>query len=140
MKQIVITLSIFGGFLGLLIAGVFFWNSTGNKITTASIGIGIGVFLGCFIGSLLTVWKKEGYVLVRKVQKLNPLAGKRINDITLALGGYTAKQPTHITDRNNEIGSIYTFVDGKYEVKILVGADDICIGVVSEVLNGKKLK
>ena len=37
------------------------------------------------------------------------------------------------------MGETYRFVDGKYEIDILVGADGICIGVLKEVLDGKKL-
>ena len=105
----------------------------------ATVGIAIGACLGFFIGSLMVTWKKEGFVLIRKIQKLNPIRGKHINDVVQTLGGYTSKVPTRITDRNNEMGETYRFVDGKYEVEILVGADGICIGVLKEVLDGKKL-
>ena len=33
----------------------------------------------------------------------------------------------------------YTFIDGGYEIQLLVGADDIIIGVSKEILNGKKM-
>lgn len=139
MKNKLHVFGILGGFLGLLIAGVFVWDGKGNGLATALIAICAGVFVGYFIGGLFVGYKQEGYVLVKKMKKLNPIKGKHIDEILEKTGGYSSKKPITITDRNNEQGQLYKFVDGKYEVDILVGADNICIGILNEVLNGKKL-
>ena len=140
MKSIKITFAILGGFAGFLIAGIFFWDGTGNKIRTASVGIAIGVTIALFAVSLLEIWKQEGMVLVKKFQKLNPIRGKHIDDVVRQIGGFTSKHPITITDRNNEQGQVYKFKDGKYEVEVLVGADGICIGILNELMDSKKIK
>ena len=132
--------AIFGGFIGFLVSGVFFWDGEGSKVTYAFTGIAIGVMLGYFIASIMAVGKQEGFVLINKFQKLNPIQGKSIDEVVRSIGGYTSKSPITITDRNNEVGQLYKFVDGKYEVDVLVSADGICIGVLNEYLDGKKLQ
>jgi hypothetical protein len=128
---------IFGGFIGYIITALIFWNGEGNKTTYMIIGVSAGVFIGYFIGALLQQYKRGGYVLVKKISKLNPLAGKNIKDVISAVGGYSSKQSVRLTDRNDEIGSYYTFKDGEYELILLVGADDIIIGIKKEVFQGK---
>lgn len=140
MKSIKLTFAILGGFAGFLIAGIFFWDGTGNKITVASFGIAIGVAVALFAVSLLEIWKQEGMVLLKKFRKVNPVRGKHIDDVVRQIGGYTSRRPITIADRNNEQGQVYQFKDGKYEVEILVGADGICIGVLNELMDGKKVK
>ena len=98
-----------------------------------------GVFVGYLIAGLLMAYKQQGFVLVKKFKKLNPLSGKNINDVIEEVGGYSSRQDAIITDRNNEKGAFYTFIDGGYEIQLLVGADDIIIGVSKEILNGKKM-
>lgn len=131
--------AIFGGFIGFLVTGLFLWNGEGDRTLFMIMGICVGVFLGYFVGALLEQYKKRGYVLVRKMKKLNPLRGKSINEVITAVGGYSSKQAVKISDRNNEVGAYYTFIDGEYEVQLLVGADDIIIGVTKEVLGNKKI-
>ena len=114
IKQLKLHFSIIGGFAGLLIAALCFWDGKGNKIMTASYGIAIGAMIGYFFIAILEI----------------------IGEIK---GGYSSKRPIIITDRNNEQGLVYKFVDGKYQVDIMVGADGICIGVLNEYMDGKKL-
>ena len=131
--------AIVGGFLGYLLASVLIDDAGGNKGMYQIMGVCAGIFIGYFIAGLLMAYKNQGYVLVKKMRKQNPLRGKNINDVIEAVGGYSSKQAVNITDRNNEKGAYYNFVDGGYEIQLLVGADDIIIGVSKEVLNGKKL-
>ena len=131
--------AIVGGFLGYLLTSVLIDEAGGNKGMSQIIGVCAGVFIGYFVAGLLMAYKNQGYVLVKKMRKQNPLRGKNINDVIEAVGGYSSKQAVNITDRNNEKGAYYNFVDGGYEIQLLVGADDIIIGVSKEVFNGKKL-
>lgn len=143
IKQLKLHFSIIGGFVGLLIAALCFWDGKGNKIMTASYGIAIGAMIGyLFIGILEIIGdiKGSGARLVKIMNKLNPIRGKHINEIVSAVGSYTSKSPIIITDRNNEQGQVYKFVDGKYQVDIMVGADGICVGILNEYMDGKKLQ
>ena len=130
--------AIFGGFLGYLLTS-FLLTDGGNKGMYQIMSVCAGVFIGYFVAGLLMAYKQQGYVLIKKMRKQNPLRGKNINDVIEAVGGYFSKQAVNITDRNNEKGAYYTFIDGGYEIQLLVGADDIIIGVSKETLNGKKL-
>lgn len=132
--------AIFGGIFGYLLTSVLITDAGGNKGLYQIMGVCAGVFIGYFIVGLLMAYKQQGNVLVKKFQKQNPVGGKNINDVIEAVGGYSSKQAVKITDRNNEIGAYYNFKDGGYEIQLLVGADDIIIGVSKEVLNGKQLK
>lgn len=131
--------AFFGGFLGYLLTSVLIDDAGGNKGMYQIIGVCAGVFIGYFVAGLLMAYKNQGYVLVKKMRKQNPLRGKNINDVIEAVGGYSSKQVVNITDRNNEKGTLYNFVDGGYEIQLLVGADNIIIGVSKEILNGKKM-
>lgn len=130
--------AIFGAFLGYLLTSVLI-DGTDNKSMYQIMGGCAGVFVGYLIAGLLTAYKQQGFVLVKKFKKLNPLSGKNINDVIEEVGGYSSRQDAIITDRNNEKGAFYTFIDGGYEIQLLVGADDIIIGVSKEILNGKKM-
>lgn len=130
--------AIFGAFLGYLLTSVLI-DGTDNKSMYQIIGGCAGVFVGYLIAGLLMAYKQQGFVLVKKFKKLNPLSGKNINDVIEEVGGYSSRQDAIITDRNNEKGAFYTFIDGGYEIQLLVGADDIIIGVSKEILNGKKM-
>ena len=130
--------AIFGAFLGYLLTSVLI-DGTDNKSMYQIMGGCAGVFVGYLIAGLLTAYKQQGFVLVKKFKKLNPLSGKNINDVIEEVGGYSSRQDAIITDRNNERGAFYTFIDGGYEIQLLVGADDIIIGVSKEILNGKKM-
>jgi hypothetical protein len=130
--------AIFGGFLGYLLTS-FLITDGDNKGMYQIMGGCAGVFIGYFIAGLLMAYKQQGNVLVKKFQKQNPVGGKNINDVIEAVGGYSSKQAVKITDRNNEMGAYYNFKDGGYEIQLLVGADDIIIGVSKEILNGKQL-
>lgn len=130
--------AIFGAFLGYLLTSVLI-DGTDNKSMYQIMGGCAGVFVGYLVAGLLTAYKQQGFVLVKKFKKLNPLSGKNINDVIEEVGGYTSRQDAIITDRNNERGAFYTFIDGGYEIQLLVGADDIIIGVSREILNGKKM-
>ena len=130
--------AIFGAFLGYLLTSVLI-DGTNNKSMYQIMGGCAGVFVGYLIAGLLMAYKQQGFVLVKKFKKLNPLSGKNINDVIEEVGGYSSRQDAIITDRNNEKGAFYTFIDGGYEIQLLVGADDIIIGVSKEILNGKKM-
>lgn len=130
--------AIFGAFLGYLLTSVLI-DGTDNKSMYQIMGGCAGVFVGYLIAGLLMAYKQQGFVLVKKFKKLNPLSGKNINDVIEEVGGYSSRQDAIITDRNNERGAFYTFIDGGYEIQLLVGADDIIIGVSKEILNGKKM-
>lgn len=130
--------AIFGAFLGYLLMSVLI-DGTDNKSMYQIMGGCAGVFVGYLIAGLLMAYKQQGFVLVKKFKKLNPLSGKNINDVIEEVGGYSSRQDAIITDRNNEKGAFYTFIDGGYEIQLLVGADDIIIGVSKEILNGKKM-
>ena len=125
--------------MGYLLTSGLIDEAGGNKGMYQIIGVCAGVFIGYFVAGLLMAYKNQGYVLVKKMRKQNPLRGKNINDVIEAVGGYSSKQAVNITDRNNEKGAYYNFVDGGYESQRLVVSDDIIIGVSREVLNGKKL-
>lgn len=131
--------AIFGGFIGLLFTGVFLWDGTGNKVLYMAGGISAGVFLGYLVFGLLIGAKAEGFALIRKMQKVNPVRGKSFSELTYTLGTPTQSQKVTITDRNDEQGFYHTWIEGKYEVQLLFGADGICIGVSKEVQNGKRL-
>ena len=142
IKQLKLHFSIIGGFAGLLIAALCFWDGKGNKIMTASYGIAIAAMIGYFFIAILEIIgeiKGSGARLVKIMNNLNPIRGKHIDEVVSAVGGYSSKRPIIITDRNNEQGLVYKFVDGKYQVDIMVGADGICIGVLNEYMDGKKL-
>ena len=130
--------AIFGAFLGYLLTSVLI-DGTDNKSMYQIMGGCAGVFVGYLIAGLLMAYKQQGFVLVKKFKKQNPLSGKNINDVIEEVGGYSSRQDAIITDRNNEKGAFYTFIDGGYEIQLLVGADDIIIGVSKEILNGKKM-
>ena len=142
MGNLKVQFAILGGFAGLLIAGIFFWDGTGDKTITAFGGIAIGAMVGYFLIAILEIIAevKNNNRLINKMRKLNPIRGKHINDVVSAIGGYTSKSPITITDRNNEQGQIYKFKNKIYEVDIMVGADGICVGIMNEYLNGKKLQ
>lgn len=131
---------IFGAFIGFLVTGVFIWDGTGDKYSYMFIGVAIGLIIGYFIFGLFAAYKQEGYRLMKKIRKLNPLRGKNINDVIDIVGGYSSKKPAIITDRNNEKGFFYTFAEGAYELELLVGSDDIIIGVIREMHHGKKVQ
>lgn len=131
---------IFGAFVGLLVTGVFIWDGSGDKFTYIYIGAAIGLIIGYFVFGLIAAYKQEGYRLMKKIRKLNPLKGKNINDVIDLLGGYSSKKTAIITDRNNEKGFFYVFAEGAYELELLVGADDIIIGVTREMHHGKKVQ
>jgi hypothetical protein len=122
-----------------MLTSVLIDDAGGNKGMFQIIGVCAGVFIGYFVAGLLMAYKNQGYVLVKKMRKQNPLSGKNINDVIEEVGGYSSRQDAIITDRNNEKGAFYTFIDGGYEIQLLVGADDIIIGVSKEILNGKKM-
>ena len=132
--------AIFGGIFGYLLSSLLITDGGGNKGLYQIIAVCAGVFIGYFIAGLLMAYKQQGFVLVKKMKKQNLLRGKNINDVINAVGGYSSKMDVHITDKNNELGAYYNFIDGGYEIQLLVGADDIIIGVSKEVLNGKQLK
>lgn len=131
---------IFGAFIGFLVTGAFIWDGTGDKFSYMFIGAAVGLILGYFIACLIIAYKQEGNRLIKAFRKQNPLQGKNINEVIEAVGGYSSKQNVKITDRNNEQGYYYNFIEGAYELQLLVGADDIIIGVTKEVHHGKDIK
>ena len=131
---------IFGAFIGFLVTGAFIWDGTGDKYSYMLIGAAVGLILGYFVAGLVIAYKQEGYRLIKVIRKQNPLRGKNINDVIDAVGSYSSKQDVIITDRDNEQGYYYNFKEGAYELQLLVGADDIIIGVTREVHHGKDTK
>lgn len=123
-----------------MISGLVFWDGLGLKFSYMFIGAAIGLCIGYFVAGLMIAYKNEGARLIKKIRNLNPLRGRDINEVIDAVGGYTSKQAVTITDRDNEQGAYYNFVEGAYEVQLLVGADDIIIGVTKEVHHGKDIK
>lgn len=92
--------AIFGAFLGYLLTSVLI-DGTDNKSMYQIMGGCAGVFVGYLIAGLLMAYKQQGFVLVKKFKKLNPLSGKNINDVIEEVGGYSSRQDAIITDRNN---------------------------------------
>lgn len=131
--------ALFGAFGGYLLTSFLITDGGGNKGMYQMMGVCVGIFIGYFVAGFFCAYKQQGYVLVKKMRKQNPLRGKNINEVIEKVGGYSSKQTVNITDRNNEKGAYYNFVDGGYEIQLLVGADNIIIGVTKEILNGKKL-
>lgn len=140
-KNVFITFIIFGAFIGFLFAGAFLYER-GNGIgwQYAVYGAGFGGLLGYLIAFVMVEYKKQGFVLMKKFKKINPVRGKHIEEIITAIGNYSSRQEVVITDGNNEKGWYYNFTDGVYSVQLLVGADDICIGVAKETINDKPIE
>lgn len=131
---------IFGAFIGLLITGIFIYNYQGEGYKYAIYGAGFGGLIGYLIAYVMVEYKKQGFVLMKKFQKLGDIKGRNINVITSAVGGYTSRKEVTITDRNNEKGWYYIFTDGAYSVQILVGADSKCHGISQETIDGKPVE
>ncbi len=132
----------FGAVIGFFVAIVFFNDfdsSGGDKAKLVVYGIGFGGLAGYFISSILLIFGQSGHFLIKKFKKLGNFKDMPIEDVVKAIGVIPTRQPVNITDRN-EKGYFYTFKQGDYSVKILVGADGKCIRLEEEVLAGKKLQ
>lgn len=93
-------------------------------------GLCIGCFVGYFFAGLLTA---KSNLLQKGFQELGDIRGKSLEEIISIVGNYTSSQSCTITDRNNEIGMFYTWMQDRYSVTLLFGADGKCIGVNNEV-------
>ena len=114
----------------LIGAGIGGWLSADSgSLVPVIVGLCLGTFVGYFIAGLVGA---KSTILQQNFQKLGDLRGRSIDDITNAVGSYTSRQACHITDRNNEAGTIYTWTEAKYEISLLFGSDNLCIGVKSE--------
>lgn len=118
-------------------------------VAFALIGAGVGGFLsaengnllpiiyglcgGCFVGYFVAgLLDAKSTLLQKDFKKLGDLRGLTIEEIVSAVGQYTSQKPVRITDRDNEQGVIYTWTEPKYEISLLFGSDNRCIGVNSE--------
>ena len=88
-----------------------------------------GLCIGCFFAGLISA---KSNILQRSFQKLGDIRGKQLEEIISAVGDFTSSQPCNITDRNNEQGMFYTWMEDRYSVTLLFGADGKCIGVHKE--------
>lgn len=92
-----------------------------------------GLFGGCFVGYFFAgLLDAKSTLLQKDFKKLGDLRGLTIEEIVSAVGQYTSRKPVTITDRDNEQGVIYTWTEPKYEISLLFGSDNRCIGVNSE--------
>lgn len=95
--------------------------------------VGMGLCFGCFIGYFFAGLKGAKSVLLQHdFQKLGDLRGMSIDEIVSSVGDYQSFKQCTITDRNNEQGKQYTWVQDNYSITLLFGADEKCIGVSNE--------
>lgn len=106
-----------------------FFSAESGSFLPVIYGLCGGCFIGCFVAGLLDA---KSTLLQKDFKKLGDLRGLTIEEIVAAVGQYTSQKPVQITDRNNEQGVIYTWTEPKYEISLLFGSDNRCIGVNSE--------
>lgn len=95
--------------------------------------VGMGLCFGCFVGYFFAGLKGAKSVLLQQdFQKLGDLRGLTIDEIVASVGAYQSFKQCTITDRDNEQGKQYTWVQDRYSITLLFGADGKCIGVSSE--------
>ena len=117
--------------IGAGIGGYIAAESKSGNFLPVIYGLCIGCFLGYFFAGLISA---KSNILQRSFQKLGDVRGKQLEDIVSAVGDYTSSQPCNITDRNNEQGMFYTWMEDRYSVTLLFGADSKCIGVHKETI------
>lgn len=92
-----------------------------------------GLLGGCFVGYFVAgLTDAKSTLLQKDFKKLGDLRGRTVEEIVASVGDYTSERPCHITDRDNEQGVIYTWTTPKYEISLLFGSDNRCIGVNNE--------
>lgn len=106
-----------------------FFSAESGSFLPVIYGLCGGCFIGYFVAGLLDA---KSTLLQKDFKKLGDLRGLTIEEIVAAVGQYTSQKPVQITDRNNEQGVIYTWTEPKYEISLLFGSDNRCIGVNSE--------
>lgn len=112
----------FGGFI----------SASSGSFLPVVLGLLIGCFAGYFIAGLIGA--NASLLLQKKFQEMGTLRGKTLDEIVASVGAFSSMTPCHITDRNNEQGKIYTWNSDNYEIKLLFGADGICVGVNKETI------
>lgn len=106
-----------------------FFSADSGSFLPVIYGLCGGCFVGYFFAGLLDA---NSTLLQKDFKKLGDLRGLTIEEIVSAVGQYTTKKPVTITDRDNEQGVIYTWTEPKYEISLLFGSDNRCIGVNNE--------
>lgn len=96
----------------------------------------LGLLLGCFFGYFVAglIGANASSLLQKKIQEMGTLRGKTLDEIVASVGAFSSMTPCTITDRHNEQGKIYTWNSDNYEIKLLFGADGICVGVNKETI------
>lgn len=106
-----------------------FFSAENGSFLPVIYGLCGGCFVGYFVAGMLDA---KSTLLQKDFKKLGDLRGLTIDEIVSAVGQYTSQKPVTITDRDNEQGVIYTWTEPKYEISLLFGSDNLCIGVNSE--------
>lgn len=109
-----------GGLLALMISG---------DASVALFCASMGVLVGCFIYGLRDA---KSAILQEDFQKLGDLRGRTIEEIVAAVGPYNSWHNTVITDLDNAPGVVYTWTESRYQITLLFGDNNRCIGVSSE--------
>lgn len=115
--------------IGVGIGGYIVAESETGSFLPIIYGLCAGTFIGYFVSGLVSA---KSSLLQQNFQKLGDLRGKTIDDITSFVGMYSGFKPCTITDRDNEQGMFYTWVENNYSITLLFGADGKCIGVNNE--------
>lgn len=116
-------------FIGL---GIGLWIAVELDIDiTLSIIIGacLGGFIGFFVAGLQSA---KSTILQENFKNLGVLKDRTLEDIESHVGTHTSFTTCNISDRNNEEGFLYTWMENNYMIVLLFDKDLKCIGVSKE--------
>ena len=118
--------------VGIIGAGIMGYISADSDTFILQVlsGLFIGMFIGYFIAGLM---KSKSTLLQQDFQKLGNLQGLTLDEVINAVGNYKSFSRCNIKDRNNEQGYLYTWREDYYSITLLFDANNICIGVNSEI-------
>ncbi len=113
--------------IGLGISCLFF---DGLSYLPLIYGLCGGLFAGYFFAGLLGAKSK---LLQKDFQKLGDVRGMSIEEICSEVGMYSSSAKCNISDRENEVGKLYTWTQNHYQISLLFDADGKCLGVTNEI-------